>query len=151
MVSALAPMNAVAASKDKQATKVDQRTFDFCKAKDGGFVKINDCLPTAQVAFTTMDAIANAFGSKAQPLLDKCLELNEKDIVGAATCSMEAIRAAVELKNKLPEGAKLDDELFNTIADDSKLKIVTAAISNAQELFPEVRLWGGNFYKPYKL
>ena len=149
--SAAAPLSVFAAGKEKSAVKVDQRTFDFCKAKGGSFVQINDCLPKVQVAFVAMDAIAKEFGPKAQPLLDKCLELNEKDAVGAATCSLEAIKNAVELKGKLPDGADLNDELFNAIADEAKFKSVKAAETKAQELFPEIRIWGGNFYQPYKL
>lgn len=139
-----------AAAADEVPAKVDPRAVAECNARGGGYVKIKDCLPDVHVGYAVVDAFHNAFGEPGYPIKDRCIELNEAMTEKSATCMQEAVRAAVELKAQIPDGAIIDDPLFAVMADAAKLEIINAAETEARKAFPDQTYWGGGFYKPYQ-
>lgn len=142
----LLALSAAPATAEQPAA--DPRALTECQQAGGTFVQINDCLPNAHVAFKTLDAFEAIYPSEAAPLMARCLELNERT-TSASTCITTAIQSAIQLGNALPDGASLDDPVFNSISDEALLSELTAAIAEARQMFPERRVWGGGTYRPY--
>ncbi len=130
--------------------KADARAVDYCKSTSGTFVAIAKCLPDAHVALKTMDAFETIYPASAQPLRLKCIERNEGNVVGAATCLTEAINAAIGLKASLPKGSNLDDAIFESVSDTTLKTRLDDAEEQAKAVFPNVRVWGGTMYKAYQ-
>lgn len=133
-----------------QKNQADPRALEACKAQSGNFVDIADCLPDAHVAVKTLDAFEKLYPPAAAALKDRCIELNKPNISGAATCVSEAIRSAIGLKASMPEGASLDDPIFDAVSDEKLQTSLLDAIAEAQGAFPEQRMWGGNMYMRYR-
>lgn len=133
-----------------QSSKADQRAVDACKAQSPSFVQVADCLPAAHVAFKTLDAFDTIFPAEGHPLKSKCIELNAKNIVGAAICVTNAIDKAVDLKQSLPDGTTLEDPVFEAVSNADLAKKLKDAEKKAQSGFPKQQVWGGGIYYPYK-
>lgn len=130
--------------------EADARAVEVCKAGGKAFTEVAACLPDTDVAYRTLDAFSAIYPREAQPLKDRCIELNSENIAGAATCVNQAIKAALDLKVALPKGQTLDDSIFVSISDPELKTKLDAEIKKAQKLYPEKRIWGGNTYRPYK-
>jgi hypothetical protein len=130
--------------------KADPRALEYCKATSGTFVSVAECLPNAHVSIKTMDTFERLYPPAAQPLRTKCAERNEGNIIAAATCVTEAVRAAIDLKDALPTGSHLDDPVFEAVSDPELREQLNEAESAAQATFPKVRVWGGSMYREYK-
>ncbi|QSZ57211.1 hypothetical protein [Rhizobium sp. ZX09] len=130
--------------------EADARAIESCKAGGKAFTEVAACLPDADVAYKTLDAFSAIYPQEAQPLKDKCIELNAENIVGAATCVNQALKTSLDLKASLPKGQTLDDNLFAAVSDPELKSKLDAEIKKAQKLYPEKRLWGGNTYRAYK-
>ncbi|MEM9141225.1 MAG: hypothetical protein AAGB15_15460 [Pseudomonadota bacterium] len=132
------------------ADVADERAVRFCVAKDANFVKVDDCLPDAHVAFASFDAIHQIYGDAGQDLTSRCLEVNKGDYVGAATCGRTAIEAAINLAAKLPAGTEIPDPLFKALKNPADMERLTSAIKSARAVFPDKQFWGGGMYRPLK-
>lgn len=130
--------------------KADPRAVAECNARGGGFTAINDCLPGVHVGLAVIDAFHNAYGPDGDFLKNRCLELNELKSDAAATCIRKAVEDAVQLKDRLPPGATIDDPHFPIIADAAKLALLNAAEAEARKAFPDQTMWGGGRYMPYR-
>ncbi|MGO4834568.1 hypothetical protein AB4144_20135, partial [Rhizobiaceae sp. 2RAB30] len=108
VIAALAFVSAVGCAY-AQKKQVDSRALEACKAETTNFVEVAKCLPDAHVAYRMFDAFEKLYPPAATPLRDRCIELNENKMSGAATCVSEAVSSAVKLKASMPEGASLDD------------------------------------------
>lgn len=140
----------LAAPAHAQSEKADPRAVDFCRSKASTFVAIAECLPNAHVAFKTLDAFESTYPQSAQPLRSTCAANNEGDVVGASICVVEAIDAAINLKKTLPDGTSLNDPIFDSVLDVTLQERLLEAQEAAKATFPDVRLWGGGLYHPYK-
>lgn len=132
------------------AEQADKRAVESCKQTSATFVQIADCLPDAHVAFKTIDAFEEIYGSEASALKDRCIELNKKDISGAASCISNAAKKAVDLKSSLPDGTDIGDSLFDAVSSKEKFDKLQEATKAARSAFPDKSLWGGGSYYPYK-
>lgn len=130
--------------------KADPRAVEYCKATSGTFVAVAECLPNAHVSIKTLDAFENIYPAAGQPLRTKCAELNEGNIIGTATCVTEAVSAAIDLKETLPAGSRLDDAVFEAVSDPALGRQLDEAEAAAKATFPKVSIWGGSVYRAYK-
>ncbi|TPL06689.1 hypothetical protein [Mesorhizobium sp. B2-4-11] len=132
------------------SAEADPRALESCKKTSADFTAIAKCLPNADVAVAIFDEFDRTYDPAATPLKNKCIQLNGDDISGAATCTLSAISDAISLKASLPKGATIDDPIFSAVADERKQGRLLAAEKSARAKYPDVSLWGGNFYKPYR-
>lgn len=141
---------AVAAYSHPAAAETDPRAVEECKVTSATFVQISECVPIAHVAFRTMDAFQAIYPQEAQPLADRCRELNSDRIVGTEACVRTAIDAAVQLQASMPAGSAIEDPIFNAVRSDELRRKLSAEIQKARSDFPDIRLWGGGSYQPYR-
>ncbi|MEH3108889.1 MAG: hypothetical protein PGN22_02160 [Agrobacterium cavarae] len=130
--------------------QADSRAVDACKAGGKAFTEIAACLPEADVAFRTLDAFSAIYPKEAEPLKNKCLELNTGNIVGASTCVKEAIKASLALKDSLPAGQSIDDPIFLSVAVLDLSNKLEIEVKKARGRYPDKMLWGGSMYHAYK-
>jgi len=141
-------ITATAAATAQTAT-VDPRALEACQIESSNFVDIRSCLPDAHVAVKALDAFSTIYPSEAQQIRERCLELNDQ-VAGAMTCTVQAVKSAVELAALLPEGSALNDAVFEGARDPDHLVKLEAVIDEARALFPEKRMWGGGIYRQYR-
>ncbi|KQU96777.1 hypothetical protein ASD00_18165 [Ensifer sp. Root31] len=149
MVAIAILMMSVGIPANASGEKADPRAVDYCKATTGNFVAVAECLPNAHVAIKTLDTFDKLYPVAAQPLRTKCAERNEGNVIGAAACVTEAVGAALDLKESLPAGSKLDDPVFDAVSNADLSKKLDEAKEAAKATFPKVRVWGGSMYQPY--
>lgn len=133
-----------------QERRADPRALEACKKQSEAFTKIAQCLPEADVSFQTLDAFSKLYPPDAQPLKDRCIELNKDSIAGAAACLTSAINDAIKLNASLPENSDLDDPIFQAVRDPSLRDQLQAVIQDARNAYPHTPIWGVTVYYPYK-
>lgn len=132
------------------AQRADPRALEFCQATSSAFTQIADCLPEADVAVRALDAFPTIFPPEAEPLRERCEELNGNNIAGALVCVRRAAEQAVELRQSLPEDAELNDPVFDAVADAELVERFHVEISEARSRYPERRMWGATHYHSYR-
>lgn len=132
------------------AAEADPRAVEACQKTSKAFTEIAKCVPNADVAFAVIDEFDRAYELEATPLKAKCIELNGDDISGASICLLNAIKDAVSLKASLPAGMDLDDPVFNAVADETRRERLLAVQEAARGKYPDVIVWGGGIYMPYR-
>lgn len=132
------------------AAEADLRALESCKKTSKVFTEIAKCLPDADVAVAVLDEFDRVFDTAAIPLKTKCIELNEDDVSGASTCVLNAIKDAVSLKLAMPKGSDIGDPIFDAVSNEALLQKLRDTENAARKKYPEVRLWGGGMYMPYR-
>lgn len=127
---------------------VDPRALEACQS-EGTFVQVSECLPDTHVAFAVIDAFDATYAAEAAPLKTVCLERNEA-VSGAATCIVNAIRSAIDLAERLPAGASLNDAVFDAVREPEDFEVLETAMTEARAAFPEKTFWGGGMFYPYQ-
>ena len=134
------------------AQTADPRALAACQANDASFVQVEKCLPSADVGIKMLDAIAqaNTYGASGAELATRCIETNPNGPEQAWACARGAIDAALRLSKMLPDGAKLDDPLFEALIDPAISERLKAEESAYRQEYPNVSFWGMTMYYPLK-
>ena len=145
----LAGFMAAPALGQEDSTKATVEAVEACKAISSTFTEVSECLPGMDVALASLAAFSEIYPAAAQPLKDRCLELNEHQI-GADSCVRKAIESALSLSDAMPDGSALDDPLFESIKSKADFERLEAARSEAKAKFPPNSGSGFVMYQPYR-
>lgn len=150
MRTLLAGLALVISGSSAAAQSADIRALEACQARSAAFTEIAECLPEADVAVRALDTFDEIYPAEAMPLKEVCLDRNGENIAGALACVRRAVEQAIELQRSLPEGANLNDPVFEAVSDQSLGNRLFEAISQARSRYPERRIWGASTYYPYR-
>ena len=89
--------------------KADPRAVAECSERHESFTQVERCLPDVHLGYKVLDAIADTYGPVGEQRSARCLELNDNKTDRASVCARNAIKAAIRLAAKLPEGTSIDD------------------------------------------
>ncbi|WP_180901944.1 hypothetical protein [Martelella soudanensis] len=138
-----------AANSNAEPKKVSPSVVEQCQAISETFTELSDCLPQMDIYLSTLDAFSEIYPPEANLLLDECEELNT-DSIGTAACLLDAIEKAVSISQSLPEGTKIDDPIYVPVSDPARFEALQAAKDAAMAEHPDIRVWYGFSYFPYK-
>lgn len=155
IIAAIAASGAIGSATAQEASgKADPRAVDECMKDGAAFTTIAQCLPSAHAAFAMFDAFDEIYSAEAQPLKERCIELNDgvginDGIIGAPICIEKAIEDALSLVSSLPEGLTLPDPIFNAVSDRSQFDELIRRTDEAKAVFPNPPM-NAVMYMPYK-